>query len=89
MSLSQNNEVLIYLQQHGSITPMEAEKEFACRRLGARIYDLRRNGHDIRTIPETRKNRFGKPVTYARYSMEPHKLPADPHPLLKAECGRT
>lgn len=88
MSLSQNNEVLIYLQQHGSITPMDAEREFACRRLGARIYELKQQGHDIRAVRETRANRFGRKVTYARYFMEPHKLPADPHPLLKAECGK-
>lgn len=83
MSLSQNNEVLIYLQKHGSITPMDALREFGCFRLGARIWDLKQQGQDIRRVMETRNGK-----TYARYFMEPHKLPADPHPLLQAECGK-
>lgn len=83
MSLSQNNEVLIYLQQHGSITPMEALREIGCFRLGARIWDLKQQGHDIRRVMETRNGK-----TYARYSMDCDQLPVDLYLSLKAECGK-
>lgn len=43
------HKILEYMRQHGSITPMEALREFGCYRLGARIYDLRRSGVRIKT----------------------------------------
>ena len=68
---SQAMSILRYMQEVGSITPLDAMREFACMRCGARIYDLKRLGHDIRTTPETSTNRFGKRVSFARYSLPP------------------
>jgi hypothetical protein len=65
MSLTQANEILIHLQQHGAITPIEALRKFGCFRLGARIYDLRKQGHDIETEYVTRNDK-----TFARYTMK-------------------
>jgi hypothetical protein len=65
MSLTQTNEVLIHLQQYGAITPLEALDKFGCFRLGARIYDLRKQGHDIETEYVTRGDK-----TFARYTMK-------------------
>ena len=61
--------ILTHLREHDSITPQEAMREYGCMRLGARIYDLKRQGHAIRTERETRKNRYGESVSYARYSL--------------------
>ena len=44
---AQNNQILKYLQTGKSLTPMDALKKFGCFRLGARIYDLKRDGHSI------------------------------------------
>lgn len=44
---AQNNQILKYLQTGKSLTPMGALKKFGCFRLGARIYDLKRDGHSI------------------------------------------
>ena len=44
---AQNNQILKYLQTGKSLTPMDALKKFGCFRLGARIYDLRCDGHSI------------------------------------------
>lgn len=41
--------VLDYLEQFGSITPLEAFYAFNCMRLGARIADLRERGFLITT----------------------------------------
>ena len=37
--------VLEYLREHQTITPLEAFSKLGCYRLGARIYDLRCEGH--------------------------------------------
>ena len=67
--MTQKEMILRYLQENGSITQAEAVTEFGCYRLGARIYDLKAEGHDITRDMVTRKNRYGKPVSFARYTM--------------------
>lgn len=69
-NIVQEQMVLDYLMKHGSITPKEAEDYFGIMRLAAVIFKLRKQKYAIVTVPETRKNRFGVNVTYARYTME-------------------
>ena len=59
--------ILAYMRKHGSITAMDAIREFGCLRLAARISDLRWNGYNIETEIEVGKNRQGDRVRYARY----------------------
>ena len=49
MKLSQKKHLLYYLQEHGSITALEALKIIGSLRLAARIKDLRDEGHNITT----------------------------------------
>lgn len=59
-----------YLKENGSITSWEAIKEFGITRLSAVIYNLRnKRGLDITTNFETRKNRYGDSVSFARYKL--------------------
>lgn len=44
---NQKEMILEWLEAHGTITPREAEIQFGCMRLGARIWDLRHEGHEI------------------------------------------
>jgi hypothetical protein len=67
--VTQCDMILRYMQETGSITPWEAMREFGCLRLGARIYDLKRRGVDVTRELVTDRNRYGKPVSYARYSV--------------------
>ena len=60
--LTHEAQLLRYLREHKSITPMEALEEFGCYRLAARIYDLRVAGHPIHTIITTHNG-----DRYARY----------------------
>lgn len=46
---SQITGILNLLKKGRRITPLDALRKFGCFRLGARIYDLRRLGYDIRT----------------------------------------
>lgn len=62
--------VLDYLRENGSISPMEALTVFGCYRLGARIYDLRQEGHRISTEIVEGRDRNGDRARYARYYLE-------------------
>jgi hypothetical protein len=46
---SQKSMILRYLRKYGHITPKEARMNFGCDRLGARIYNLKKEGHKIET----------------------------------------
>lgn len=74
--MTQKEMILAYLRENGSITPLEALKEFGCMRLTARIWDLKHDGHHILTVPETKPNRYGKQTTHARYVLVPEALTA-------------
>ena len=53
--------VLMHLQTHGSITPLEALNKYGSLRLGALIFNLRKEGHDIETNIVPKKG-------YAKYT---------------------
>ena len=59
--------ILQYMRKHGSITAMDAIRDFGCMRLASRVSDLRWNGYNIETVMEVGKNRQGETVRYARY----------------------
>ncbi len=67
---TQNQEILEYLTEFGSITPLDAIREFGCMRLASRICDLKKMGYDIHRDMESNINRKGRKVAYARYRME-------------------
>lgn len=68
--MTQKEMVLQYMKDEGSITPWEAIKEFGITRLGARIWELKNeDGVEIKVKLESQKNRYGKTVSYARYSL--------------------
>ena len=68
---SQNDMILKHLRTHKrGITQADAIERFGCYRLSARISDLRGMGFDISSESETKKNRYGVPVTYARYKLK-------------------
>ena len=65
----QQERVLQYMNEHGSITSMEAFQYLGTTRLSAVIFTLRRKGYNIRSITESFKNRYNEPVYYSRYSV--------------------
>lgn len=52
---SHKQKVLAHLRSVGSISSMEALRNFGCFRLAARIYDLKEDGWAIKTIMITTK----------------------------------
>ena len=47
--MSQTRQIRAYLLKGNKLTPIEALKLFGCFRLGARIFDLRKEGLHIET----------------------------------------
>jgi len=68
--MTQCEEILEYLRENGSITPVEAMSEFGCMRLAARISDLREQGVSIRRTMARGRNRKGRAVAFAKYILE-------------------
>nr|DAM62032.1 MAG TPA: helix-turn-helix domain protein [Caudoviricetes sp.] len=66
--VSQKDMVLDYIREFGSITPIDAFRDLGVTRLAAKIFELKKDGHDIEKVIETSKNRFGNRTRYARYS---------------------
>jgi len=64
---SQNNRLLSLLKAGNSINPLEAWVNLGIYRLGARIFDLRQMGHDIRSRFISVQNRFGEPCRVKLY----------------------
>ena len=67
--LTQSMKILKYMMDFGSITPIEALKDLGVMMLGARIYDLEKQGFSILHERETGKNRYGEKTSYARYRL--------------------
>ena len=62
--LAQNKRILAHLKSGKPITPLEALKRYGSLRLGARIWDLKRDGHNITRTMKRRGRR-----TFAEYRM--------------------
>jgi hypothetical protein len=67
--VSQRELILLYLEAHGSITPLEALQHCGCFRLAARIRELREEGKVITTKIETTGDI--QKVNFARYELAP------------------
>lgn len=65
--LPQKDRIMKYLKDFGSITPLEALRDLGIMRLGARIWELIRDGWPIFADTECAPNRYGQDTRYARY----------------------
>ena len=63
----QHERILAYINEHGSITPMEAFSDLGITKLSTRIGEMIVDGIEIEKEREQGINRFGEKVTYMRY----------------------
>lgn len=68
--MTQTEMVMLYMEQFGSITTLEAFNELGVTRLASRIHDLTSAGINISREIVKGKNRYGEPVHYMRYSIQ-------------------
>lgn len=63
----QADRILAYMKEHGGITSLDASRDLGCMRLGARIFELKERGHDIKSEYIEVKNRYGEKCRVKRY----------------------
>lgn len=68
--LSQTERVLRHLQDHDSITSLEAMQEYGIYRLASRISDLKKAGIGIQREFVSGTNRYGEKTKFVRYSLK-------------------
>lgn len=64
---TQNQRILDYINEFGSITQIDALRDIGCMRLASRISDLRSRGYDIVSELVPVKNRYGEICHIKRY----------------------
>ena len=67
--LTQCERIIQYIAENGSITQLDALREFGCMRLASRISDIKKMGYAVDKRMEKAKNRYGESVSYARYTI--------------------
>lgn len=68
--MTQNERVLAYIDQFGSITTLEAVRDLGVLRLASRINDITRSGVKIKRETIAVKNRYDEQTYVTRYSRE-------------------
>jgi|TARA_R110002012_G_scaffold255472_1_gene435431 hypothetical protein len=68
---TQSDAVLWHLKAYGEITSWEAIKEYGATRLSAIIFNHRKDGYEIASIPLQVKTRFGRNTKVSRYVYTP------------------
>lgn len=68
--MTQKEQILDYLNRFKTITPMEAFADLGITKLATRVSEMRKEGIEFNIETEKRKNRFGKPTWYAKYSLK-------------------
>ena len=66
---TQNERILAYIHDFGSITQLDALQDLGVMRLASRISDLRSLGYPITSTTEAVKNRYGEKCHIKRYRM--------------------
>ena len=66
---TQNQRILDYIGEFGSITQLDALRDLGVMRLASRVSDLRKQGYNIISKTEAVKNRYGENCHIKRYSL--------------------
>ena len=65
---TQHNLIINYINQYGSITPLEAFRDLGITKLATRISEMRREGLEIEGETICVTNRFGQKCYVKRYT---------------------
>lgn len=68
MKPTQRQLILQYIKDFGSITPMEAYSDLGITKLATRISEMRAEGMEFHIEKVKSKNRYGKAISFAKYS---------------------
>ena len=68
-TLTQKDRIIRHLNDKGSITALDAMKDYGIMRLASRISELKDEGYNIRSEFVSSKNRYNEPVSFSKYSL--------------------
>ena len=68
--MTQRDAILQYIAEFGSITPFQAFADLGITKLATRISEMRKDGMQFKIETVSTKNRYGKSVSYAKYSFK-------------------
>jgi len=66
--MTQAERIIEFMEEHGSITPMEAFNKLKITKLSTRISEMRADGMEIDGEMVTKKNKYGK-TRFMRYTL--------------------
>ena len=67
---TQRIQIMRHLKENGTITQLEALREYGIMRLASRISELKKRGEPISKVMRSATNRYGETVRYAEYSLK-------------------
>ena len=67
MKITQKDRIINYIREFGSISSREAFIDLGIARLGARIFDLKKEGYKFKEEWESSNNRYNEKTEYKRY----------------------
>lgn len=68
--MNQREMIIDYINDFGSITSYEAYIDLGITQLATRIKELKEQGYTFTTEWITKKNRYGKSVSFKKYKLE-------------------
>ena len=66
---TQKQRIIRHLKDKGSITALEAMKEYGIMRLTSRICELKDEGYNIKSQFVSSKNRYNEKVSFSKYTL--------------------
>lgn len=84
---TQCDKILRYMQEFGSITDKHAYNVIRCRRLSARIFDLKKQGHKIETAMVYKREPDGTHYSFAEYRLMDGDDARQPQAGKTAQCA--
>lgn len=73
MSKAKQKERVLNALKVKSVSPWYAAIELGNLRLAATIHELKKDGHEISSVTEVGKNKFGETISYSRYTLVKEK----------------
>ncbi len=67
LSVTQCERIVQYMNEFGSITPLDAIRDLGITRLSSRIFDLKNAGYNIKSETVYGKNRYGETTHFSKY----------------------
>ena len=77
MRFKQSERIFMYINQYGSISPLEAFRDLGITKLATVVSNMKRDGIQFYQQMQKSKNRWGEDCWFMRYWLDPEKFKKD------------